>query len=54
MRDYIDSNREVSPLRQAEDAILLDNTSLGIEQQLKFALKLVKEKKTEMELMQNA
>lgn len=54
MRDYIDSNREVSPLRQAADAILLDNTSLGIEQQLKFALKLVKEKKTEMELMQNA
>lgn len=38
MRDYIDSNREVSPLRQAKDAIVLDNTSLTMEQQLKYAL----------------
>lgn len=38
MRDYIDSNREVSPLRQAKDAIVLDNTNLTMEQQLKFAL----------------
>lgn len=45
MRDYIDSNREVSPLRKAEDAILLDNTDMTMEQQLNFALKLVKEKK---------
>lgn len=41
MRDYIDSNREVSPLRMAEDAILLDNTQLSMEEQLDFALKLV-------------
>ena len=32
-RDYIDQNREVSPLRQAEDAILLDNSNLTIEEQ---------------------
>lgn len=32
-RDYIDQNREVSPLRQAEDAILLDNSQLTIEEQ---------------------
>jgi cytidylate kinase len=44
MRDYIDSNREVSPLRMADDAILLDNTKLSMEQQLEFALKLVREK----------
>ena len=44
LRDYIDSNREVSPLRKAEDAIELDNTNLTIEQQLDFALKLAKEK----------
>jgi cytidylate kinase len=31
-RDYKDSHREVSPLVQAEDAILLDTTSLSIEQ----------------------
>lgn len=32
-RDYIDQHRDVSPLRKAEDAILLDNTSLTVEQQ---------------------
>ena len=32
-RDYIDQNREVSPLRKAEDAILLDNSHLTIEEQ---------------------
>ncbi len=42
MRDYIDSHREVSPLRKAEDAIVLDNTHLSEKQQLEFALNLVK------------
>ncbi len=42
MRDYIDSNREVSPLRKADDAVVLDNTNLGMEEQLAFALKVVK------------
>lgn len=32
-RDHIDMNREVSPLRQAADAILLDNSQLTIEEQ---------------------
>ena len=41
MRDYIDSNREVSPLRKAEDAIVLDNTNLTPEEQFKKALKMV-------------
>jgi cytidylate kinase len=44
MRDYIDSNREVSPLRKAEDAAELDNTNLTEKEQLDFALKLVKKK----------
>ncbi len=39
MRDYIDSHREISPLRKAQDAIELDNTNLSIEQQLNIALK---------------
>ncbi|AHF14137.1 (d)CMP kinase [Niabella soli] len=42
MRDYIDANREISPLRQAKDAIVLDNTNLTQDEQLKKALKLVK------------
>ena len=43
MRDYIDSNREVSPLKKAEDAIVLDNTNIDMRQQLKIALELVKQ-----------
>ena len=42
MRDYMDSHREVSPLRQAEDAVILDNTNLTMDQQLAFALSLAK------------
>jgi cytidylate kinase len=41
MRDYIDSHREVSPLRKADDAIILDNTNLTPTEQFKKALKLV-------------
>lgn len=44
MRDYIDSHREVSPLRKAKDAMVLDNTHLTIRQQLQEALKWAKEK----------
>src|SRR5579872_2372254 len=43
-RDYIDSHREVSPLRQAEDAIVLDNSHLTMKQQLEIAEKWVKER----------
>lgn len=32
-RDYIDQNRKVSPLKKADDAVLLDNTELTIPQQ---------------------
>ena len=32
-RDYIDSHRDVSPLRQAPDALLLDNSHMTIEEQ---------------------
>lgn len=44
MRDYIDSHREVSPLRQAEDALLLDNSKLTMREQLDIALKWVHER----------
>ena len=44
MRDYIDSHREVSPLRKAEDAILLDNTNITMKEQLDYALKLYNER----------
>jgi cytidylate kinase len=44
MRDYIDSHREISPLRQAEDAVLLDNSYMTMEEQLVWAMKLVHER----------
>ena len=40
MRDYIDSNREISPLRKAAGAVEIDNTNIGMQQQLDFALQL--------------
>lgn len=42
-RDKIDSEREVSPLKQAEDAILIDNTNLNQEETLKLILSYIKE-----------
>jgi len=38
-RDYIDTHREVSPLRQAPDAIVLDNSHLTIAEQKEWLLK---------------
>jgi len=43
-RDLIDSTREMSPLTQAHDAILLDNTHLTKEEQLIKVLSLVEQK----------
>jgi CMP/dCMP kinase len=42
MRDYIDSNRAVSPLRKAGDAVEIDNTHISMEEQLKIAFDLTK------------
>ena len=38
-RDHIDQNREVSPLRKADDALLLDNTTMTISQQKEWLQK---------------
>jgi len=43
MRDYIDSHREISPLLQAKNAFVLDNTNMSEEEQLRKAMKWVKE-----------
>jgi cytidylate kinase len=37
-RDFQDTTREISPLTRADDAIILDNTNLTEEEQLKFAI----------------
>lgn len=45
MRDYIDSHRDVSPLRKAEDARILDNTNITEKEQFQKALKWAHELK---------
>ncbi|WP_462221675.1 (d)CMP kinase [Ferruginibacter sp.] len=42
-RDYIDSHREVSPLRKAADAVEIDNTNLTEFEQLDIALQLTRQ-----------
>lgn len=42
-RDKIDSNREVSPLKQADDALILDNSNLTREEQLRWTVEKVNE-----------
>ncbi len=44
-RDKIDSNRKDSPLLQAKDAVLLDNSNLSREDQLHLVLDLVEQKR---------
>lgn len=43
-RDYNDTNRSEAPLRQAEDAVMLDTSGFEIEQSVAAILKIVKEK----------
>ena len=43
-RDHIDSNRSDSPLLQAADAIVLDNSNLTREEQFEWVMKLVNQK----------
>lgn len=43
-RDYQDSHREVSPLRQAEDAVLLDTSDLNIEEVIDAVADIITEK----------
>ncbi|MEN8121598.1 MAG: (d)CMP kinase [Bacteroidota bacterium] len=43
-RDYIDQNREISPLKKADNAIILDNSNLNREEQLIWAMSLIYDK----------
>ena len=43
-RDFIDSTREVSPLKKADDALLLDNSHMTREEQLHWAITKVEER----------
>lgn len=43
-RDYIDTHRDDSPLVQADDAVVVDNSSMSREEQFEVVLNIVKEK----------
>lgn len=41
-RDYIDQNRDVAPLRKADDAVVLDNTNMTVEEQMEWVEEMVR------------
>jgi cytidylate kinase len=43
-RDYLDMNRDISPLRKANDAIEIDNSELSEVEQMELALGLIQDK----------
>ena len=51
-RDYIDSHREFSPLKQADDAIVFDNSDMGLEEQfnriLDFSNRVIQKQKKDV------
>lgn len=42
-RDYRDMNREISPLKQADDAILVDSSNMGIEEVVNELVRIIEE-----------
>lgn len=47
-RDFIDSHRDVSPLRPAKDAIILDTSDIGIEQTVEACTKIIGQRLREL------
>jgi CMP/dCMP kinase len=43
-RDIADENRDISPLRRAEDAIILDNSRMTVEEQMEWVMKIIEKK----------
>jgi len=44
-RDIADENRDISPLRRADDAIILDNSRMKVEEQMSWIKKIIENKK---------
>ena len=42
-RDYDDSHRAIAPLKQAEDAILVDTSDIGLEESIALIIRTIKE-----------
>ena len=45
MRDYYDTTRKNSPLKKVEDAFLINNSSMTIDEQFKYVNDLIKKNK---------
>lgn len=43
-RDIADENRDISPLRRAEDAIVLDNSRMSVRQQMEWVMEIIEKK----------
>lgn len=43
-RDIADENRDISPLRRAEDALILDNSRMTVAQQMNWVMEIIKNK----------
>lgn len=43
-RDIADENRDISPLRRADDAIVLDNSRMTVDQQMDWVMKIIRQK----------
>ncbi|MBQ4103922.1 MAG: (d)CMP kinase [Clostridia bacterium] len=43
-RDYQDMNRETAPLKQAEDAVLVDTTEIGLKESIELMINTIKER----------
>jgi cytidylate kinase len=43
-RDIADENRDISPLKRAEDAIILDNSRMTVAEQMEWVMKIIKDK----------
>ena len=43
-RDITDENRDISPLRRADDAIVLDNSKMTVKEQMLWVRQLIEKK----------
>ena len=46
-RDIADENRDISPLRRADDAIILDNSRMTVKEQMSWIEQIIEKKKNE-------
>jgi cytidylate kinase len=44
-RDIADENRDISPLRRADDAIILDNSRMTVEEQMSWVKQIIEKKR---------